>query len=109
MAAQTVLEEIIENAQRSSVGINKGNAVIAFRIALGLLGRSLTRQPALAPLCGIFEELLKPAANQPPDHAQLVLARIKKLKAKHATASDIEQRKIKEQIDQLFELLVEEE
>ena len=107
---QTVLEDIIDAVKPKKKRIvTKKRVVMALNIASRLLGLAVIKQPMLAPLTGILEQLLQPSSNEgDPDEASRVLARIRQLKTKVSKASDIEQRTLKAQIDALYGLLTEE-
>lgn len=116
MAQPTVLETIIDGLKpKKKRLITKKNVVHVLGIASRLLAFAVVKQPALIPVHGLLEELLKPApinngadAEDAELHAKRVLRRIAALKTKMTTTNDIEQRKIKEQIDALYDLLTEE-
>ena len=108
--SHTVLESILDTLKpRKKKLVTKKNVVMALSLATKLIGISLLKTPALAPVYNILDELLKPAANDNSEKSQWVLMRIKKLKTKLATVSDVEQRKVKEQIDALYDLFSDDE
>ncbi len=109
MASQTVLESIIDSVKpKKKRIITKRRVLSVLNIASRLLAVTLVSQPALAPLQGILEELLKPAPDNDPDHGQKIMARIRKLKAKMVGVSDIEQQVLKREIEALVGLLTDE-
>ena len=106
---QTVLEDIIDYVKpKKKRLVTKKRVVMALNIASRLLGLAVAKQPMLAPLTGILEQLLQPSSKEDdPDEARRVLARIKNLKTKMSKASDIEQRTLRAQIDALYGRLTE--
>lgn len=110
MAAHTVLEQIVRDLKpsRKRAAFSSHSIVSAIGIAAKLLPFAVAKQPVLAPLQGVLEELLKPA-NEDPTAAQQIIIRIRGLRAKmKAATNDIEQRRLKEQIEVLFDLLIDE-
>jgi hypothetical protein len=109
MAAETVLESIVHNLKPRRHTFSAHNVVQALGIAAKLLPLAVIRQPALAPLQGVIDELLRPASSDPTANDRIIM-RIRGLKARMRLATnDIEQRRLKEQVDVLFDLLIDED
>ena len=108
---QTVLEDIIDYVKpKKKRVVTKERVVMVLNIASRLLGLAVVKQPMLAPLVGVLDQLLQPSSREDdPDEARRVLTCIKRLKTKMLKASDIEQRTLKAQIDALYGLLTESE
>lgn len=112
MAQATVLETIIDGIRpKKKKMFTTKNVVHALNIASKVMSVAVVTQPALVPLQGVLTELLKPSPVADDEemklHARRVLQRIATLKQKLASANDIEQRKIKEQLEALYDLLAD--
>jgi hypothetical protein len=104
---EDALDAVAPSGRRRSVA-RKRKIVMAVHLVSGMLAALALKKPRLVTLQRALAALLMPSGNDGLDHVRRVLTKIHKLKGRlESELQEAEQQKLKNQLEALTELLIE--